>query len=178
MYFCSLTLRLAWPWPTPSSHQQHTLANNNIYPTCMAPLVARTMQRPVSTMAQISVFDVATAGTVPPECSLVALQAAGGCGPGRGRGRLQQRTEVKSAAPRPISSLQSLSARGRAVADQTSPPIHGQCPPRFPHQDVEPASPGFCERARWPRVGMKKPQTANLSGLPSSRSLQVAQQSL
>jgi len=61
-------------------HGQHrppttstTLANNNIYPTRMALLVARTMRPPASTIAQISVLGVASAGTVPPGCSLVAL---------------------------------------------------------------------------------------------------------
>jgi len=148
MCFCSLTARLAWPWPATLTHRLPT-SSSTLLPTTtstphMALLVARTMQHPVSAMAQISVFDVFTAGTVSPSysgrCSTVALQAAGGRGPGRGQG------EVKPAPPRQISKLQSLSARGKAVADQTSSKRQRQCPPRFPHPAVEPASPGFCER--------------------------------
>ena len=49
------------------SHQQHSRRQQQQHlPHMHGAFVARTMQHPVSTMAQISVFDVATAGTVPP----------------------------------------------------------------------------------------------------------------
>jgi hypothetical protein len=106
---------------TSPSQQQHTLANNNIYPTRMAPLVARTMQHPASTIAQISVFDVATAGTVPPWDSASShCRRRVGVDQDEDMEEQEDEDEVKSAPPRPISKLQSLSARGRAVADQTS----------------------------------------------------------
>ena len=80
--------------------------------------------------------------------------------------------KVKSAPPRPISNLQSLSARGKPVADQTS--SIRQCPPRFPHPAVEPASPGFCERAL--ATGPDEKAADRKSSWPAFLSLQVAQQ--
>lgn len=75
MCFCSLTARLAGPWlanitDTSSSHQQPSYQQQQQHPPLMhGAFVARTMQHAVSTMAQISVFDVATAGTVLPSRS-------------------------------------------------------------------------------------------------------------
>jgi hypothetical protein len=120
------------------------------------------MQHPVSTIAQISVIEVATAGTVPPWGA-----ASSHC---RRRVDVDKDEDmdvdkVKSAPPRPISNLQSLSARGKPVADQTNALRD------FPTQQLsQPASFSWLlrARARWPRVRMKKPQTANLPDLPSS----------
>lgn len=169
----SQTTCLAWPWPTTSthplvlpSHQQHTLANNNTYPTRMAPLVARTMQHPVSTIAQISVLEVATASIVPPwDAASSHCRLRVDVDQNEDMEEDMDKDKVKSAPPRPISSLQSLSARGKPVADQTNALRD------FPTQQLsQPASFSWLlrARARWPRVRMKKPQTANLSGLPSS----------
>jgi hypothetical protein len=95
-------------------------------------------------------------------CSVVALQAAG---EREDEDEDMDVDKVKSAPPRPISSLQSLSAHGKPVADQTNALRD------FPTQQLsQPASFSWLlrARARWPRVRMKKPQTANLPGLPSS----------
>jgi hypothetical protein len=128
-----------------SSRQQHTLANNNIYPThgasCSTHNAASRLGH--GTNLRLRCFHCRYCAT-----ELQRDAVSSHCrrrvevdqGPGRGQG------EVKPAPPRPISNLQSLSAPGKAVADQTSSKRQRQCPPRFPHPAVEPASPGFCER--------------------------------
>jgi hypothetical protein len=122
------------------------------------------MQHPVSTIAQISVFDVFTVGTVPP-FDAASSHCRRRVDVDQDEDEDEDMDKVKSAPPRPISSLQSLSARGKPVADQTNALRD------FPTQQLsQPASFSWLlrARARWPRVRMKKPQTANLSSLPSS----------
>jgi hypothetical protein len=79
----------------------------------MAPLVARTMQHPVSAMAQISVFDVFTAGTVPPSYSGMQYRRTAGGGWKWTKG--QDEDKVKSSrllhVQSPISNLSRLAAR-------------------------------------------------------------------
>jgi hypothetical protein len=97
----SQTARLAWPWPTTSTHPlvlppAALFANNNIYPThgasCSTHYAASRLDHCTNLRNRgCHCRYCATVG-----CSVVALQAAGGRGPGRGRGHGRGQGEVGS----------------------------------------------------------------------------------